>query len=169
MNEMEFCSPQKFDKISRGAAALAIAVAFFMLGGCETLETLDRNLQEAFSHALPGRSCPGEGLRLCIQEGSTEPTEVTPGGTVEARLVYTLAGTDDPVDVVEERVLVQGGQQIARLQKETATRSAGTWETKLAFKVPSRAKEGEYEVSQRITTGGVSRQQSWYFKVRKPH
>ena len=168
INATKFRLANKLDALARVAAGAVLAAGVVLLAGCKTLETLDRSLQEAFAPALSGRSCPGEGMRLCIQEGAAEPGVVAPGGTVEARLVYTVAGTEAAVDVLEERVLAQGGRQITRLQKETATRTAGTWETKLQFKVPFRAREGEYEVSQRVTAGAVSRQRSWYFNVRKP-
>ena len=108
---------------------------------------------------------PEQGFMLELRDGEVSPKTVKPGDTVTATVEYATLGTGAGVEVEESRTLRKGNEVLAELDRETVTRTDGTWQNALEFKVPKSAKAGEYTVTQRVKASGVTYQKDPSFRV----
>ncbi|MBM9536616.1 hypothetical protein [Desulfobulbus alkaliphilus] len=110
---------------------------------------------------------PSAGFTLTIQQDTLTPTSVLPGERINLRVQYAIMGAPAAgIRISKQQTLFFAGKQVTVINKESTTRTNGTWENTLAFAVPKSAQPGTYTVKQEISAQGKTRSTQRTFTVR---
>lgn len=126
-----------------------------VLGGLAGLVAHDikvRQTRTAEQTAQEYNYQPGQGQRLIFERAEVLPSYVSPGNTIETTIQYSILGSQSGVQVTEERILLKGSQEVARLSSSTMKRTDGTWVSSQEFRLPNNISPGEYTILINVTT-----------------
>ncbi|ABC77750.1 glycine zipper 2TM domain-containing protein [Syntrophus aciditrophicus] len=108
-----------------------------------------------------------QGTLLRIEDVSTVPQIVKPGGNVELKMTYALLSDskDAQLNIVETREIRLGNELVGNPEIRT-TRGTGTFTSSIPLTLPETAKKGLYIVTYRIKSGTASDEMQASFTVK---
>lgn len=110
---------------------------------------------------------PAQGIVVRVERVQTDPTAVSPGGTVGLGVTYTILtpNANQTVTVNETREVRTNGALVAN-PTTSFTRTNGTFTSALPITLPAGAARGTYEVTTTVTVGDRSSRGLTTFMVR---
>ena len=136
-----------------GWEGAAIGAAVGGLAGYAIHKAKARKVREEAATAQYYQYQPAQGVRVYTEDSTVAPNRVTQGNTVKASMEYAVLGAPESgITVVEKRVLKKDGEVLAELDKESVSRTNGTWVSAMDISVGNEVKPGDYEISQTLET-----------------